>query len=60
MTFAYDAYITGARIQTGTFTSYTLNKATKQLSVSRSTFEDALNAPGTGRSGYVKTNLQEP
>ena len=58
ITFAYDAYISGARLQAGSFTSYTLDKTTKELSVSRATFEDALNAPITGRSGYVKTNLQ--
>jgi TonB-linked SusC/RagA family outer membrane protein len=58
ITFAYDAYISGARLQTGSFTSYTLDKSTKELTVSRATFEDALNAPGTGRSGYVKTNIQ--
>ncbi|MBA2762725.1 MAG: SusC/RagA family TonB-linked outer membrane protein, partial [Segetibacter sp.] len=58
ITFAYDAYISGARLQTGSFTSYTLDKTTKELSVSRATFEDALNAPSTGRSGYIKTNLQ--
>lgn len=58
ITFAYDAYISGARLQGGTFASYTLNKATKELSVSRNTFEDALNAPETRRSGYIKTNIQ--
>lgn len=58
MTFAYDAYVSGARLQTGNFSSYTLNKTTKELSLSRNTFEDPLNGPSTGRSGYIKTNIQ--
>ncbi|MEJ7768763.1 MAG: TonB-dependent receptor [Chitinophagaceae bacterium] len=58
VTFAYDAYISGARLQTGSFAGYELDRATKTLRVSRGSFEDALNSPGTGRSGYIKTNLQ--
>lgn len=58
VTFAYDAYIIGGRVQTGSFAGYELNRTTRQLSVSRGSFEDALNSPGTYRSGYIKTNLQ--
>ncbi len=58
VTFAYDAYIAGGRVQTGSFAGYELNRTTKELTVSRGSFEDALNAPGTFRTGYIKTNIQ--
>jgi TonB-linked SusC/RagA family outer membrane protein len=58
VTFAYDAYISGVRLQTGSFTAYDLNRTTKALTVSRGSYEDALNAPSTQRNGYIKTNLQ--
>ena len=58
VTFAYDAYIGGARNQEGSFIGYELNRATKELTIGRGSFEDALRAPSTGRYGYIKTNLQ--
>ncbi len=58
VTFAYDAYISGGRLQTGSAAGYELIRATKQLVLSRGSFEDPLNAPTTFRSGYIKTNLQ--
>ncbi|MEO6915029.1 MAG: SusC/RagA family TonB-linked outer membrane protein, partial [Chitinophagaceae bacterium] len=58
VTFAYDAYISGVRLQTGSFAGYELNRATKELVVGRGSFEDALNAPATQRNGYIKTNFQ--
>jgi hypothetical protein len=58
VTFAYDASIGGARNQEGSFIGYELNRATKELTIGRGSFEDALRAPGTGRYGYIKTNFQ--
>lgn len=58
VTFAYDAYISGGRAQDGDFTAYALDRVTKQLSVTRGSFEDPLRGPATQRSGFIKTNLQ--
>lgn len=58
ITFAYDAYISSGRLQQGAFAGYELNRATKELILSRGSFEDALNNPTAFRSGYIKTNIQ--
>ncbi len=56
--FGYDAYILGGRAQDGDFTAYGLDRATKELFVTRGSFEDPLRGPTVNRSGYIKTNLQ--
>ncbi len=57
-TFAYDAYIAGARAQEGNFTAYELNRSTREITPSRGSFDDPLRGPATARAGYIKTNLQ--
>jgi TonB-linked SusC/RagA family outer membrane protein len=56
--FGYDAYLGSGKRQNGGFASYDLNRATKELTLSRNSVEDALGGIVAGRYGYIKTSLQ--
>lgn len=56
--FGYDAYLGSGKRQTGSFAAYDLNRTTRQLTVSRNTFEDALGGITAARYGFIKTSLQ--
>ncbi|WP_234735773.1 TonB-dependent receptor [Tellurirhabdus bombi] len=58
VTFGYDAYVAGVRLQNGSYAAYNVDRATQSLVLARASFEDPLRAVSSQNYGYIKTNLQ--